>query len=194
MADQVELQQAWLAEPSPYFQPTVVRCGWTDEALIVWAQLSDRDIFNEVRGFNQWAFNKGDTFEIFLRPCQQLAYFEFHVTPFNQLLQLRFPSAEDFQAHTNDPGYDDTCLVFNPVIETRTAIHQQQNLWEVAASIPFAFVVEEGIVGEGSEWLFSFSRYDHSRALPEPVLSSSSPHRECNFHRQQEWGTLTFRA
>lgn len=192
-ADKVELREAWLPERSDYFQPAVVSTGWTADALIVWARLTDLDIFNEVREFNQWAFNKGDAFEIFLRPCQQPAYFEFHLTPFNQLLQLRFPSAEKFRAMTKVPGWDDECLVYEPRLESRATIAAEENRWEVVAAIPFSLVVEEGKVEDGSQWLFSFSRYDHTRGLSEPTLSSSSPHGVCNFHRQEEWGTLTFR-
>ncbi len=191
-ADSVELQQDWLEGPSPHFQPATVRTGWTDEALIVYAQLTDLDIFNDIRGLNEWAFNKGDAFEIFLRPCQQPAYFEFHITPFSQLLQLRFPSAEEFKAKTHVPGWDDECFVHDPVLETRAVITQEKNLWEVVAAIPFSFVAEEGDVRDGSQWLFSFSRYDHTRSLPEPTLSSTSSHKVCNFHRQEEWGALTF--
>jgi hypothetical protein len=45
---------------------------------------------------------------------------------------------------------------------------------------------------EGTDWLFSFSRYDCTRGLAVPVISSTSPHAAPSFHRQQEWGTLRF--
>ncbi|MEI8343284.1 MAG: hypothetical protein WCH43_17320, partial [Verrucomicrobiota bacterium] len=49
-----------------------------------------------------------------------------------------------------------------------------------------------GTALEGRTWLASFSRYDYSSAEAPPVLSSTSPHAEVSFHRQQEWAELLF--
>jgi len=192
-----EYRQYWLDEPSELFQPATARVGWTCDALIVYAELSDLDIFNPVTTFNEQAFTEGDAFEVFLRPRQQDAYFEIHVTPMNQKFQLRFESGAFFQSLKGRKGEGDpleSCKFYTPVIESQTRIAQERNRWEVVAALPFSFLVERGTAEEGSEWLFSFSRYDHTRGLPAPTLSSTSPHAVCNFHRQEEWGILVFTA
>jgi len=40
-------------------------------------------------------------------------------------------------------------------------------------------------------WLLSFGRYDYSPDRPLPVISSTSPHAVCNFHRKEEWRRVT---
>jgi hypothetical protein len=46
--------------------------------------------------------------------------------------------------------------------------------------------------GDNERERIRFSRYDYTRGMGEPVLSSTSPHRRLDFHRQHEWGTLDF--
>jgi len=187
-----KFQQAWLPMPQPELRPGVFKAGAWSDALVVHAELPDRDIFNPITEFNEVAYTKGDTFEMFLRPEGQKAYFEFHVTPGNQKLQLRFGSAEAFGAlprHTGDQVLV-PCKVHQPLFDSRTQVLVEQQKWHVVAAIPFASVVE-GREGAGRDrWRFSASRYDYTRGRPNPVLSSTSPHSVCSFHRQEDWGTL----
>jgi len=44
----------------------------------------------------------------------------------------------------------------------------------------------------GRRWHFSFSRYDDTQGVTEPVISSTSPHAVANFHSQKEWGVIEF--
>jgi hypothetical protein len=83
-------------------------------------------------------------------------------------------------------------MIYDRQIDTRVRVEGTQGRWWVLAAIPADMVADSGVLGPGSRWLFSFSRYDYTRGKPAPVLSSTSPHREVNFHRQQEWGTLLF--
>src|ERR1700722_6531848 len=76
----VELAQPWLPEPDETFQPATVGIGWQKEALLVLAELDDEYIFSRATELNQKTWELGDAFEIFLRPVQQSAYLEFHVT------------------------------------------------------------------------------------------------------------------
>ena len=189
------MQQAWLAQPEPDLLPARVRAGWSADALIVEAELSDADIFNPVTEFNQTAFNNGDVFEIFLRPEGQEPYFEFHVTPTNQLLQLRFANAQQVR-QLPPTGTLDERLAANKIWKSRITssvrVDAAAQRWFVSAAIPFAMVVETGTMLPGTRWFCSFCRYDHSRGRSKPVLSSTSPHAECSFHRQAEWRPIEF--
>ena len=70
-APSVESQQAWRADPEPEFRPMRVKVGWTREALYIYAELEDLDIFNPEKRFNAPSFQSGDVFEVFLRPINQ---------------------------------------------------------------------------------------------------------------------------
>jgi len=187
MSPAVNLGQSW-REPQDSFRPATIRTGWRAGKLWVYAELDDDDIFNPSGVFNEPFFLHGDALEIFLRPAGQSAYFEFHVGPAGQLFQLRIPSAEAFarQAGTEAGSWK----IRKPVINVRTRVDRERGRWFVLAAIQREEIVEKG--GSPGEWMFSFSRYDHTHGENCPVLSSTSPHAKLGFHRQQEWGCLRF--
>lgn len=179
----IELAQAWRPQPQANFAPGNARLGWGDEALWVYAVLRDDDIFNAADAPNQPTWTTGDVFEIFLRPMEQNAYFELHVTPENQTLQLRYPD-EDALARSKSWR---EFLVTRPLFSSYTRVEAGQ--WRVLAEIPRRSIVE-GDSWRG-QWTFSLSRYDTTRGQDKPVLSSTSPHPQPRFHRQSEWRRLT---
>ena len=189
--DACGLAQGWLPAPDPMLRPTRVQAGWGAEALYILADLVDDDPYNPVSVYNEPSFLHGDVVEIFLRPESQEAYYEFHITPANQTFQLRFPSAAAFGASAGKSAPPDWRLAV-PVMRSRAWVLPDRKRWVALATIPLGRVSETEPVRPGTRWRFSFSRYDYTRGCDKPVLSSSSPHRVCNFHRQAEWGTLTF--
>jgi len=58
--------------------------------------------------------------------------------------------------------------------------------WQVLAACPLS------LCGERS--FLSFGRYDHQTGRSEPLLSSTSPHQEPNFHRRHEWNAFSLLA
>ena len=190
-----KMQQAWLPQPDYDWQPATVRVGWNCEAMLIEAELTDHDIFNPVTEFNQAAFKDGDVFEMFLRPEGQTAYFEFHVTPSNQLLQLRFANdREVYQLPAGDTLDErlDANKLWKARITSSVRVDAATRRWIVNATIPFSLVVESEPMQPGARWLCSFCRYDYTRGRRAPVLSSTSPHARCDFHRQQEWQPVEF--
>lgn len=111
---------------------------------------------------------------ILLGPVDEKAYYEFHVTPSNSVLQLRFDGegeAKSLEEH----------LVAEPLFNSETSLTPDG--WSVSARIPL-----DGLFPTTHpEWLFSFGRYDYTPGQPKPVISSTSPHTVCNFHRRKEW-------
>jgi hypothetical protein len=191
-AEKLVLHELCADQPSSDFRPSWVRTGWREGELWVYAELEDEDIFNPVQEFNAPFFLNGDVFEIFLKPAEQAAYCEFHVGPTNQKLQLRIPSAEDFLNPNRERPFPATWCIHSPVIESRVRICPSENRWYVVAIIPYPLVDATGMPQAGASWSFSFCRYDCARGNPTPVCSTTSPHTQRNFHRQQEWGTLVF--
>lgn len=186
------LDQTWRWMIQRRFLPARVRTGWIPGSLLVYAEMEDVDVFNPVTGFNRFAFKHGDVFEIFLRPREQAAYYEIHITPQNQVLQLRIPSDEHFHSEDKDWAVLRSWLVYERQIASQVRVDSAANRWWLQAAIPFDMILESGRVEPGSQWRFSFSRYDYTRGRRRPVLSSTSPHMRTDFHRQKEWGTLTF--
>jgi hypothetical protein len=187
-----QLVQAWLKKPEERFRPAKAAAAWTQDALIVYAELEDEDIFNEApeSDFNRKAYELGDVFEIFLKPSGQDSYCEFHINPNNQKFQLRFPR-QGWKTPDNDA---DEFRIPERTLESRVEV--KSGSWRVLARIPFKMLVENQMPPKpGDKWLYSFSRYDYTRPGKTPTLSSSSAHltmRPLCFHAHGEYGTLEF--
>jgi hypothetical protein len=150
--------------------------------------LEDEDIYNEEPARNAYFFKEGDVFEIFVRPETQDAYFEFHIGPDNQQLQLRIPSAEAFANQVD--GECEGWKIAGPLMQSWVQVDAPNGVWRVLALLPFDYIVEEA--QKSQDWLISFCRYDYTRGVKKPVISSSSPHAKLGFHRQHEWTRLRF--
>lgn len=197
-ATPLPLRQAWRESPEPGFAPGVVRTGWREESFLVFAELTDADIFTRAERHNDRFWELGDTFEMFLQPSPGEPYVELHVTPNNLRLQLRFtapPSKGDGKGA--DPFSH--ALIRGDIFNSHTWVNHEAHEWCVLAEIP-ASVVAGGTIDPaapgpllaGAGWHFSFSRYDYTHERGLPAISSSSPHTEPAFHRPHEWGRLRF--
>src|SRR5688572_20636186 len=192
-ATPIPLGQAWLAAPEKDFAPGIVRTGWREDSLLVFADLSDVDVFTLAKRHNDRFWELGDTFEIFLQPPGQGAYVELHVAPNNLRLQLRFakpPAARDADLFAS-------ALIHDQVFDSQTWVKPDKRGWCVFAEIPLIALIEQQQLGPttalpSSTWRFSFSRYDATRGREQAVISSSSPHTKPAFHRPHEWGELHF--
>lgn len=191
MAGGCVMRQSWLEQPEPDFTQAVVRVGWRDDALLVFAELDDSDIFTRATTHNQRMWELGDVLEIFLSPENSASYVEFHVTPNNFRLQLRFPDTPTMRRAQSENKFDHLMLP-DGVFVSRTWTQPETKQWFVLAEIPAAPVCGANKSLPGTNWRFSFSRYDEVRGRPEPIISSTSPHAKPDFHRREEWGTMFF--
>jgi hypothetical protein len=71
--------------------------------------------------------------------------------------------------------------VAEPLFYSETSLTPEG--WSVVARIPLGGLFPTTHL----EWLLSFGRYDYTPGQPKPVISSTSPHAICNFHRKEEW-------
>ncbi|MDB6018008.1 MAG: hypothetical protein JWR19_2497 [Pedosphaera sp.] len=185
------LRQAWLQKEETDFAPAMVRVGWRSESLLIFAELTDVDVYNQATSLNQRIWELGDTFEIFLRPVTQESYVEFHVSPNNQRLQLRFKDAGALD-HVRKTGSIESVVVVGEAFRSTTWVRPETQQWFAYAEIPASSVSDRSGPLNGCQWSFSFSRYDYTRGRKEPVISSTSGHAQPNFHRQHEWGMMNF--
>jgi hypothetical protein len=186
-----QMLQAWRPELSPGFSPASVRVGWREDCLLVFSELVDQDIFSNTTKYNQRVWELGDAFEIFLRPAGQADYIQLDITPNNHRMQLRIPSAEALRNAQTANEFAGLVMPGN-WFRTATWLAPEQEKWYVFAAIPALAVCGREALNAKERWHFSFSRYDYTRGQMEPVISSTSPHAEANFHRQQEWGVIQF--
>jgi hypothetical protein len=186
-----ELHQHWLPGPEPDFAPGVIWTAWHADQLLVWAELTDYDIFSEATGLNQKMWELGDVLEIFLRPVDQEAYVEFHVTPNNHRLQLRFPCTAVLR-EAQRTGRFDPFFIPGEAIQSQTWVLPAENRWYIYAQIPARSVGAPAASLAGQQWRYSFSRYDVTRGRSTPILSSTAAHTDPDFHDQAAWGTLQF--
>ncbi len=197
-ADFANYQQGWADTPVAGFRPAKAAAAWTDSSLVVYAELSDDDIFNEIpeEDFNKIAINHGDVFEIFLRPEGQEAYYEIHVSPNNQKFQLRLPFPGCFKKMKSKFKSPEEMMesykVSQPSVRSNVRIDRPARKWWVITEIPLSMVAEDHPVKPGTKWRFSFCRYDYTRPDKTPVYSSTSPHSAINYHLVDEYGTLEF--
>lgn len=188
-ADSCLLQQGWRKSPEEGFSPGVVRVGRRVNSLLVFVELEDADIFTRATKMNQRMWELGDTLEFFLAPEESPGYVEFHVTPNNHRLQLRFPSTEAVRLAQAADSFD-KYLLAGRVFYSHTWVEERR--WCVYAEIPAVPVCGANQLLAGTRWRFSCSRYDFVRGRPEPIISSTSLHAEPDFHRREEWGVLNF--
>lgn len=188
-ADACLMQQGWRTEAEADFTPATVRAGRRGNSLLVFAELEDADIFTRATALNQRMWELGDTLEIFLAPARTGSYVEFHVTPNNQRLQLRFPSSEAVR-QIQAAGLFEEFLLAGRVFHSHTWTEGRK--WFVYAEIPAMPVCGTSQLSADARWRFSFSRYDYIRGRAEPIISSTSPHAKPDFHRREEWGVLQF--
>lgn len=179
----LRLENQWPAKPKQ--EAAEVWLGHTGGHLHVLARIPDAHVVCRAYGPNQRMWELGDTFEIFLHAGGMDHYFEFHVTPPNHRMQLRLPAS----ASLDDASFERNLLP-DPAFRSETRIEPFG--WTVLATIVAATVEVDSAPLAGREWTFSFCRYDYDSIAGKPVLSSTTPHAELNFHHRHEWGRLRF--
>jgi len=178
-APSLPFRQAWLEAPAPDFRGGEVRVGWNAEGLRVFARMEDGCVFTQATGDNQKLWQLGDVFEIFVRDMAGEEYLELHTAPTGHRLQLRFAS-DQVIGHLRDGHLEAEDLLVNEPL-FRVKARTVPGGWEVQACVTAI---------TGRILRASFSRYDYRDAETPPVLSSTSAHREINYHRQHEWAEL----
>lgn len=170
------LIQAWREEPEAAYRLAEARLALSADWLWAHVRLIDEDIFNLVQADGVPAFMKGDVVEFFWEQPGAARYFEMHVTPEGRRWDLTLPCvSEPVAAPYETVRFDD--------ILTKSRIGTGQ--WEVLARWPRA------------SWMagakFSICRYDWTRSngTMTKVLSSTSRHLKCDFHRREDWKRLT---
>lgn len=181
------------ASDQPEVVSTEVRAGWTPEALWLHATMEDTDIGNSATKLNEDTWATGDVFEVFIRNDKTTRYWEIHVTPENQKLQLLWPKAESIsEARAAKAGLK-AFYVWENAFDSWTQVRREANQWQVLCKLPAALLYEAPAeLKPGNQWYFSFCRYDYNSDKAKPTLYSTSRYIQYDFHHMPSWGKLEF--
>jgi hypothetical protein len=172
---------------------TTARLLWNDRYLYFSAEMEDTDLFADVREANGVTW-ENDVFELFFKPAEdKLPYYEFQVNAANTQLELFLPSR-------GSGGYrrfaKATRLGMQSAVKLQGTLNKWDDTdkgWTVEGRIPWsAFKLTGGKPRIGAQWRFALCRYDYSKTLDHPELSSTAPLTLPDFHRYEDYGTLTF--
>lgn len=177
------LGQAWNKTTEENFRPGCATLELKGEELHVHARFEDDSIVANSTGNNQRLWQLGDVMEFFFQAPGQEPYFEFHVAPNGNWLQLQFPKPGFFKENP-DASLDELFLQ-EPAFSFE--VSTDANGWEVLARIPL-----EPLWGPKDTWIggvcrFSVSRYDYTSGVTAPVLSSTANHKTLNYHQVEDW-------
>lgn len=181
----LDLLQNWLPRTEEDFRPGHVNFSWTGECLLVEADLEDDDVFNQVTGLNEYAFQYGDVVEVFIVPDTGNAYYEIHAAPSGAILQL---AIDDRNWRKQPPSEEHVRPIWKPV--TRAKVRLAENGWCARLEIPFRLLGSKPNVGD--IWGIAACRYDYTRGRTTPVLSSTAPLPRADFHLIQHYNTIRF--
>jgi hypothetical protein len=165
---------------------------WDDEAIYYAATMSDAEVraFGTRRNDTLW---EGDVFELFLKPsAERPEYFEFQGNPRGVVFEMAFPKRGQYPESFNNAPLLGTKAV---AVIDGTLDHpgDKDKGWSVEGRIPSsAFALTGSKPKPGDSWLFAICRYDYGRQGSKPVLFSSAPLTQSNFHRYEDYGTLRF--
>jgi hypothetical protein len=190
-ATRIPLAQGWLEKEEKHFAPAQVAIGWRGKSLLVFAELTDKDIFTRAKKPNQKMWELGDVFEMFLAVSGQPTYYEFHVTPNNLWLQLRFRDSTVVD-ELRKTGDFKPCLITKKVFHSNVWRRPKERRWFVLVEIPAKAICVTKAEAKRTLWDFSFSRYDYTRKPQRRVISSTSRHKKPNFHARKEWNRMKF--
>lgn len=181
----VVLQQCWLPMPQRGFHLGTAWLAATDDALLVFAKLTGSGARSSATQDNQWLWELGDVFEIFVQSYGGEGYFEFQIAPTGHCLQLHYPAV-------GAPRQDgiDRYLRRERLIEFTSHHDAKADEWRVAVRLPVANLLPARKAGAGTEWRMACCRYDYA-ADGSFILSSTAQLSRPDFHRVGEWSRVS---
>ena len=174
-----EMGQPWLPTTEPEFAGGQVFLGRSHEELLIMADLSDAHVMKDVFPLNYPAFSECDAFEIFLGIEECDSYYELHVTPSNSIFQLYFKGGNSRESSTRN-------FVSAPLFSSQS--WNNQGGWGAFCRIPIRSLFPKS----HARLQLSFGRYDYPPNRNGALISTTSTHSVCDFHRKTEWKSILF--
>lgn len=182
------LRQSWRsAGPAAGFRSGRARATWNARALTFTMLFRGRPAGNRARRLNERTWELGDVGEVFLQLSGAGGYWEFHVTPENQRLQLHWPAGGLAVFRAGRAAFEEFTLGPEAGLSSTATVWPDR--WRATLTIPASVL---GLAGfsSGQSLRAAVCRYDCAGSA-EPVCSSTAPLLEPSFHRPAEWSVLT---
>jgi hypothetical protein len=181
------LGQHWRPAPEPGLNPGWARIRWDFTGLFYEALFLQCRPANRARRLNERTWELGDIAEFFLQLPGGFGYWEFHVTPENQRLQLQWPAGGLAAFRAGRAAFEEFTLGPDAGLSSTATVGP--DCWRATLTIPASVL---GLAGfsSGQSFRTTVCRYDCAGAA-EPVCSSTAPLHEPAFHRPAEWSILT---
>jgi len=191
-AARIDRFDAFWSKTSIPKKATTAYLAWDDDALYYAASMKDRELraFGTKRNDSLW---NGDVFELFFKPrVNRPEYYEFQANPRAVVFELFIPGSE----HKPVDYAAEAPLGSRAVVALDGTLDQAGDRdvgWSVEGRIPWsAFAPTGGKPKPGDEWRFALCRYDYGPKGTSPILGSSAPLTQPNFHRHEDYGKLVF--
>ncbi len=182
------LGQFWQpAGPEAGFRPGRACATWHGAALTFTLLFRGRPAGNRARRLNERTWELGDVGEVFLQIPGRPDYWEFHVTPENQRLQLHWPPGGLAALRSGNAPLDQFTLGARNGLRSTATV--EADGWRATLAVSAATL---GLANLSAGLCFraAVCRYDCG-GTAAPVCSSTAPLREMAFHRPDEWPVLT---
>lgn len=182
----------WAGTSPPASSATRARLLWNGDSLYFSATLTDSELkaFGDKHNDHLW---NGDVFELFFKPSTQApAYYEFQTNPNQAVFEVAFPRRGGISGEFGKLPV----LGMTTVVRLDGTLDKPGDLdrgWSVEGRIPWSiFQPTGGKPKPGDVWSFALCRYDYGPEGTQPILMSSAPLTQPNFHRFEDYGKLTF--
>ena len=185
----------WLGDKARDASTTTrARLLWDREFLYFSAEMTDHDLFADVRERDGQTWDN-DVFELFFKPSRaHTGYYEFQVnalaTPLDMFIPRREPGL--YERQKSDGDFD-----WKWAVKLRGTLDRrddQDEGWTVEGRIPWTdFMRTGGRPAVGESWQFALCRYDYSQPGSDPELSTCAPLRSktyADFHAHENYATL----
>lgn len=183
----------WLEKPRPARTKTKAKLLWDREFLYFFADMEDADLYADIKEHNGNLWYN-DVFELFFKPADDKpGYYEFQVNAAGAVLDCFFP-------RRNAGGFDrfknDTQFHVEAKVNLRGTLNKwtdKDDGWSIEGKIPWTdFIKTGGRPDVNEKWKFALCRYDYSVDFEGPEISTCAPLTKPNFHRFEDYATLTF--
>lgn len=183
---------------TPAHSQTTAKLLWDDQYLYFFADMQDHDLYADVTEQDGEAWTN-DVFELFFKPSRDLrGYYEFEVNAANTHMEMYLPSRGSGGyrrwARARKFGWTTAVRLRGELNSADTQAPAAEG-WSVEGRIPWSdFAPTRGRPEIGAVWWCALCRYDFSKELEAPELTSSAPLRQSNFHLYEDYGELRFVA
>jgi len=169
------------------------RIAWNEEFITVTGELRDSDLVDQGRRNQEQHYQTGDVFEVFLKPANDTYYWEFYATPGALQSAFFFPGRGHLALPECYAERGLKIVVRTSCDGTLNQWRDRDRSWRAVVRIPTAALRQYGAaVGPGAEWRLLVARYNYSRYLPHPELSSFPRLPRPDFHLHEAYAVLRF--